>query len=178
MSGIRRMDGEQLAVGGSPERSGGAPPTERPPAASRAADHPDAISAHEANRPPDPEVPEKAVRRRFSAEYKRRVVEEADGCVEPGQIGALLRREGLYSSHLSSWRNQREQGTLAGLEPKKRGPKSKRGDPLVGENEHLRRENQRLRKRLRQAEVIIDIQKKASEILGISLESSESDEDA
>jgi transposase-like protein len=99
--------------------------------------------------PPDPEVPEKPVRRRFGAEYKRRVLEEADACTESGQVGALLRREGLYSSHLSTWRNQREKGTLAGLQPKKRGPKSKRGDPLVGENERLRRENDRLSKRLR-----------------------------
>jgi len=145
-----------LSVGGGPERSGGAAPT--------------------AGRP-DPEVPEKPVRRRFSAEYKVRVVEEADGCTEPGEIGALLRREGLYSSHLGKWRKQRERGTLAGLQPKKRGPKSKRGDPLVGENERLRRENQRLSRRLRQAEMIIEIQKKASEILGITLESPESDGD-
>ena len=178
MAGIRMTAVEQLAVGGGPERSGGAAPTACPPAAARVAGRLDAITASGMGAAPDPEVPEKAVRRRFSAAYKRRIVEEADGCTEPGQIGSLLRREGLYSSHLSTWRDQRDQGTIAGFQPKQRGPKSKRGDPLVGENERLRRENQRLRKRLRQAEVIIDIQKKASEILGISLESSESDEDA
>jgi transposase len=159
MTGTRRTDGEPvgpLAVGGGPERSGGPPPTARPP---------------------DPEVPEKATRRRFSAEYKRGVLEEADACTEPGEIGALLRRVGLYSSHLSKWRKQRERGTLAGLRPKKRGPKPKRSDPMIGENERLRRENDRLRKQLRQAEAIIEIQKRASEILGISLESPESDGD-
>ena len=156
MTDTRRTDGEPVgpsAVCGGPERSGGPPPN--PP-------------------PPDPEVPEKATRRRFSAEYKRGVLEEADACTEPGEIGALLRREGLYSSHLSKWREQRERGTLAGLQPKKRGPKPKRSDPMIGENERLRRENDRLRKRLRQAEAIIEIQKRASEILGISLESPES----
>jgi transposase-like protein len=104
------------------------------------------------------------------------VLDETDACTEPGQIGALLRREGLYSSHLSKWRGQRERGTLAGLQPKKRGAKPKRSDPMVGENERLRRENDRLSKRLRQAEMIIEIQKKASEILGITLQSPESDE--
>ena len=149
MTGIRRLDGGPSAVGGGPERSGGSPPTARPP---------------------DPEVSEKATRRRFSAEYKRHVLEETDVCTAPGEIGALLRREGLYSSHLSKWRSQRERGTLAGLQPKKRGPKPKRSDPMMGENERLRRENQRLSKRLRQAEMIIEIQKRASEILGITLD--------
>jgi transposase-like protein len=122
-------------------------------------------------------VPEKATRRRFSAEYKRGVLEEADACSEPGEVGALLRREGLYSSHLSKWRQQRERGTWAGLQPKKRGPKPKQSDLMSRENERLRRENQRLRKQLLQAEAIIDIQKRASEILGISLESPESGDD-
>jgi len=122
-------------------------------------------------------VPERATRRQFSAEYKRRVLEEADACVEAGEIGALLRREGLYSSHLSKWRQQRERGTLAGLQPKQRGPKPKQSDRMSRENERLRRENDRLRKQLRQAEAIIEIQKRASEILGISLESPESGDD-
>jgi transposase-like protein len=116
---------------------------------------------------------EKPKRRRFSAEYRLRIVREADGCKEPGEIGALLRREGLYSSLLSSWRRQRDAGALAGLEPKKRGPKAKAVDPRV---KHLERENARLKRKLDQAETIIDIQKKVAGMLGIPLKSSEADE--
>jgi len=114
-------------------------------------------------------VPEKPVRRRFTAEYKLRILREADRSSEPGQLGALLRREGLYSSHLTTWRQQREEGTLAGLSPKRRGRKASPEAPLVAENERLKRENQRLLAKLRQAETIIEVQKKLSEILGIPL---------
>jgi len=123
---------------------------------------------------PDPVVPEKPVRRRFTAEYKIRVLREVDRCTEPGQLGALLRREGLYSSHLTSWRQQREAGTLAGLTPKRRGPKPDPNAPLIAENQRLKRENQRLAVKLRQAEVIIEVQKKLSEVLGIPLPPPES----
>jgi len=119
--------------------------------------------------PSDPEVLERPVRRSFPAEYKRRVLEEADRCTEPGQLGALLRREGLYSSQLSSWRKQRQLALQAGLSPKRRGRKAKGKDPRVEENERLRRENQKLRQRLQQAEMIIEFQKKLSELLGIPL---------
>lgn len=115
-----------------------------------------------------PEVPEKASRRRFDAAYKLKVVEEADRCTAPGEIGALLRREGLYSSQLATWRKQRDEGALDGLGSKKRGRKPVRKDPRDQELERLRKENARLEKRLRQAETIIDVQKKVSEILGIS----------
>jgi len=118
---------------------------------------------------PDPAVPEKPVRRRFAAEYKIRVLREADRCTEPGQLGALLRREGLYSSHLSTWRQQRDEGTLASLTPKRRGRKANPDVPLIAENERLKRETQRLAAKLRQAETIIEVQKKLSEILGIPL---------
>ncbi len=118
---------------------------------------------------PSPEVLEKPVRRRFTMEYKVGIVAEADACTETGQLGELLRREGLYSSHLSTWRRQRDEGVLAGLTPKRRGRKSKVKNPLADENEHLRRENQRLKEQLRQAELIIDVQKKVSEMLGIPL---------
>jgi len=118
-----------------------------------------------------PEVPEKAKRRQFDSAYKLRILEEADRQTELGQLGELLRREGLYSSHLTLWRRQRDEGTLAGLEPKRRGRKAKRKDPVAKENEKLRRENQRLTERLRQAETIIDVQKKVSEMLGIPLAS-------
>jgi transposase-like protein len=114
-------------------------------------------------------VPEKPVRRRFTAEYKIRVLREADRATGPGQLGALLRREGLYSSHLTTWRQQRDAGTLAGLAPKRRGPKPNPDAPLIAENQRLRRENQRLAAKLRQAEAIIEVQKKLSDILGIPL---------
>jgi transposase len=116
----------------------------------------------------NPEVTEKAKRRRFEAAYKLRVLEEADRCTEPGLLGELLRREGLYSSHLATWRRQREAGALDALGPKKRGRKPKRKDAVALENERLERENKRLAERLRQAEVIIEVQKKVSEMLGIS----------
>ena len=125
---------------------------------------------------PSSEVPEKAVRRRFTGDYKLRILEEADRCTSPGAVGELLRREGLYSSHLTTWRRQRDEGALSALEPKKRGRKSKVKDPVVREAERLRRENQRLTERLRQAELIIEAQKKVSEILGIPLRTPESDE--
>ena len=123
--------------------------------------------------PPDPEVPEKAKRRRFSAEYKLAILHEADRCTEPGQIGALLRRERLYSSHLVDWRRQRDTGALEAL-ARKRGPKP--ADPARVEVERLRRANERLAKRLAQAEKIIEIQGKVSELLGLPLDPASDDE--
>lgn len=113
---------------------------------------------------PDPEVAQVARRRRFSASYKLAILEEADAC-GPGEIGALLRREGLYSSHLSKWRKQRDVGALAGLAPKKRGRKAKPVNPLVRRVAELERETQRLRDKLSKAETIIDVQKKLSLLL-------------
>lgn len=118
-----------------------------------------------------PEVPEKASRRRFGASYKLRILEEAEACTEAGQLGELLRREGLYSSHLTTWRKQRDEGALDGLREKKRGRKPKRRDAKDQELARLRREKQKLEERLRQAETIIEVQKKVSEILGIPLAS-------
>jgi transposase len=111
---------------------------------------------------PDPEVSTKAKRRTFTAEYKRRILTEAAGCTMPGEVGALLRREGLYSSHLTVWRRQREAAYLAGLTPKKRGRKK---DEEAAELARLRRENERLRKQLGQAELIIAAQKKLAQAL-------------
>lgn len=122
---------------------------------------------------PNPEVPDKATRRRFTAEYKLCILTLADACTEPGILGALLRREGLYASNLNTWRHQRERGILSGLTPKKRGRKESVRDSLVADNEKLRKENERITKRLRQAEIIIDVQKKVSQILGIPLANSE-----
>lgn len=126
-------------------------------------------AAPEAASGTDPEVLEKASRRRFTATYKLRVLEEAEGCTEPGQIGALLRREGLYSSHLTTWRRQREAGALAGLAPRKRGSKANPQTSQKQRMAELERENERLRHRLAQAETIIDVQKKVSSLLGIPL---------
>ena len=114
---------------------------------------------------PDPEVVEKPRRRKFSAEYKLRILELADQCTEPGSIGKLLRQEGLYSSRLSQWRRQREQGSLHAFHASKRGPKSARPNPLLPEVERLRKENRQLAKRLKQAELLIEVQKKISKLL-------------
>jgi transposase-like protein len=118
---------------------------------------------------PNVEVSEKPTRRRVSAEYKLRILAEADACSEPGMLGELLRREGLYSSHLTTWRRQRSEGALAGLTPRRRGRRAKPKNPLADENARLRQENQRLQEQLRQAELIIDVQKKVSEMLSIPL---------
>ena len=157
----------ELGLAGSPERSGGDPATAGQSAA--------------LGRPPaavgDVEVSGKPVRRRFSAAYKLRIFEEAETCREnSGELGALLRREGLYSSHLSAWRRQRRDGTLAGLSPKKRGRKGRGPDEEAQRVKELENENKRLRRRLHQAETILAIQKKASEILGIPLSRQENGE--
>jgi transposase len=115
---------------------------------------------------PNPQVTPKAERRRFSAEYKLRILAEADRCTERGEVGALLRREGLYSSHLEKWRRQRERGALQGLTAQKRGRKV---DAPTAEIARLRRENEVLQARLQQAETIIDVQKKLSMLLGLNI---------
>jgi transposase len=119
---------------------------------------------------PDPEVAGKPQRRHFQREYKLRILQEADQC-QDGELGALLRREGLYSSHLTTWRRQRANGELQGLARQKRG---RRPDPPAAELARLQRENQRLQARLQQAETILQVQKKLSDLLG--LPPTESDE--
>lgn len=116
----------------------------------------------------EPEV--KPLRRRFSAEEKLRILAEADACTEYGEVGALVRREGIHSSYLSRWRRARDRGELNGLRAKKRGPKT---SPRAEANEKLRRENERLRVRLQQAETIIEVQKKLSEMLGLEMPTGE-----
>lgn len=118
-------------------------------------------------RMPSAAVPEKPKRRSFSPEYKVRIVEEADACTLPGEIGALLRREGIYSSSLVDWRREYRTGAAQGLSRRRRGPKGK--DPLVRQKEELEGQVARLQQRLRQAERIIEVQKKVSELLGIPL---------
>jgi transposase len=117
---------------------------------------------------PDPEVLETPKRRRFTGEYKERIVREAESCLGHGQIGALLRREGLYSSQLASWRRRYSAGGRKALRDDKRGRKRNR-TPEQEEIERLRKENEKLKHRLFQAETIIDCQKKLSRMLGIDL---------
>ena len=109
-------------------------------------------------------------RRQYTAQYKLRVLGEVEACTKIGEIGAVLRREGLYSSTLNRWRHQRSQGVLDGLSPGQRGRKPASHDNLVEENRRMRRENERLQRNLRQAEIVIDVQKKVSELLGIHLD--------
>lgn len=117
---------------------------------------------------PQTEVTTKAKRRRFTAEYKRKILQEADAC-ERGELGALLRREGLYSSHLIEWRRARDAGELAGLTPRKRGPKAQARDPLVEKLAAIERENARLKAENAKLQLICDVQKKVSLLLGVTL---------
>lgn len=119
---------------------------------------------------PSTEVITRGARRRFTAEYKLRILREVEACKGTGEIGALLRREGLYSSNLSKWRQQRARGELEGLAEQRRGPKE---DPQAVENARLKRENERLREELRKAQLIIDVQKKVSQLLGMPLDDQE-----
>jgi transposase-like protein len=122
------------------------------------------------------EVVAKAKRRRFSAKYKLRILRAAESCTEVGELSALLRREGLYSSHLTTWRRQREQGELDGLSAKKRGPKPKEKNPLEKRLKQLEREIAQLTKRAERAEALVELQKKVSELLGVALPTPNSDE--
>jgi transposase-like protein len=143
--------------------------------ARRATGIPPASISEESNSPsaPDPEVPEKKPRRKFTAKFKLDILEKADNCTQPGELGALLRKEGLYSSNLSTWRKQKEKGLLEALSPKKRGRKKAERQPLAQEVARLQRENEKLRGKLKKAEIIIEVQKKVSEILGIPQEVTE-----
>jgi transposase-like protein len=120
---------------------------------------------------PDPEVEAKPKRRKFSAAYRLRILEEADRCQNPGEVGQLLRREGLYSSHLSSWRKARREGSLAALSPKKRGAKPKARNPLEPKVRQLEAKVARLERELEKAHTILDVQEKVAGLLGFSLES-------
>jgi len=122
------------------------------------------------NNRPDPEVPEKPTRRKFNAAQKLKIVQEADQCTEYGEIGALLRREGIYASQLSEWRKQRDKGSLDALNPAKRGRKGKAKNPLADEVTRLERENRKLKKSLEKAELIIDFQKKIAALLDSPLD--------
>jgi transposase-like protein len=126
---------------------------------------------------PDPEVPDRARRRKFTAEFKLSILRAADACRESGGIGALLRKNGLYSSHLSTWRQERDQAAAGALE-RKRGPRGKVKDARQAEVDELRKEVEDLRRRLAQATAIIEVQKKVSEIFGVTLPKPPNDENA
>ena len=130
-------------------------------------------TARSAATAPDPEVPAKAERRRFTAAYRLGILKQADACKRPGELGALLRREGLYSSHLANWRRQREQGALRDMRGRRRGPTPRPIDPRV---KQLEAENRRLERKLQRAETIIALQKKVAEILEIPLKPLDTDE--
>ena len=123
-----------------------------------------------ANTAPDPEVVAKPKRRRFTAEYRLRILEEADRCTGAGEVGQLLRREGLYSSHLANWRKARDEGALRGLRSKKRGAKPKASNPLEPKVRELEAKVARLEKDLHKAHTILDVQEKVAGLLSFSLE--------
>ena len=157
-----RKSGAGAPVEGAPERSGGAPSSDGRDGSRVVA---------------DPEVQARAKRRRFSGEYKLKIVREAAACKEAGQIGALLRREGLYASMLADWRRRFEQGGRRSLQPRRRGPQAKEKSPLAGKVAELERQKKQLEKRLAKAEMIIDFQEKVHELLGIPLKSHEPEGD-
>jgi transposase-like protein len=126
---------------------------------------------------PNPEVLERPKRRKYTAEYKWKILKEIEAATQPGQIGAILRREGLYMSNIQCWRWQKERGELEALSPKKRGRKPTEAELLIRRNKELERENRKLQKRLKRAELLLDIQKKISEITGIPLREVENDEE-
>src|SRR5436305_12363565 len=121
---------------------------------------------------PNPEVVARAKRRTYTGEYKQQIPAEADAARGSGEIGAVLRRHGLYSSHLTKWRQERKSGMREGLAAQKRGPKSK-GNLLLAENQKLRRDNERLTDQLRKAEIVIDVQKKVARLLGLPIAETE-----
>lgn len=172
MRKIEEVSGEIQQREAGPQRSGGErsePERSEGPASLLRATIPGGASSRGMG--PDPQVAEKALRRRFTVEYKLRILREADSCLELGQLGALLRREGLYSSTLAAWRRQRRQGTLQALTPRKRGRKALRRDPLVEEVERLKRRNQRLEQQLEKAQIVIEVQKKLAQLLSLPLPS-------
>jgi transposase-like protein len=132
-------------------------------------------TGREANAHPDPEVVAQAKRRTFTADYKQRILSETDQAKGSGGVGALLRREGLYSSLLSTWRRERAAGARQALSPQRRGPKSKR-DPIQEQIQKLQKDNARLTEQLRKAEIVIDVQKKVGALLGWPIHTPDPDE--
>jgi len=153
-----RLDGLGAPTLGGEERSDEAP----------------SVGARASLEGPDPEVLAKPKRRRFTAEYRLRILEEVDRCTGAGEVGQLLRREGLYSSHLANWRKARREGALRGLRSKKRGAKRKASNPLEPKVRELEAKVARLEKDLHKAHTILDVQGKVAGLLGFSLEDGKS----
>lgn len=162
-----RGSGERSDVEPSGEGRSGEPPTALPSEES---------SPQVGTFVPDPEVSVRPTRRRFTEQYKQKILREVDACTESGAIGSLLRREGLYSSLLGTWRRQRDERELQALAPQKRGRKPASVNPLAKPLAKSERENRDLKRQLKKAHLLLDLQKKVSEILGISLEPKEKDE--
>jgi transposase-like protein len=154
---------QPIALVGSPDGGGGERSEPEPPGGGTTSAAPKPGSTGR----PEPEVVPQAKRRRFSAKYKQDILRRADACTEPGELGALLRREGLYSSHLTTWRRQQYDGSLAGLAPKKRGRKPDPDRELRQRNAQLEKENLRLANKLEKAELIIEVQKKVARLLSM-----------
>ena len=150
------------------QRLGGGPELPAPGVEERSDEAPGAGAP--AGVAPDPEVLAKPTRRQFTAEYRLRILEEADRCTDRGEVGRLLRREGLYSSHLANWRKARREGALSGLKPKKRGRKPPEANPLTPKVKRLEAKVKRLEKELAAAHTILDVQGKVAGLLGFSLE--------
>ncbi len=159
---------ETISINQSNKGTGEAFPEGSPEGARRATGGEPSAAKFSNFSPPDPEVTGKKPRRKFTVKYKLRMLKKADTCTDPGQLGVLLRQEGLYSSNLTTWRKQRDEGILMAMSPKKRGRKAQPKNPLALEVARLQKENLGLKNKLKQAELIIDAQKKISEILGIA----------
>lgn len=158
-----------------PDESGTGPLTEARRAEAPQGPPPMGGEKQQSKEYPTPEVSERPERRQFMAAYKLSLLQELDGCKEPGSVGRVLRREGIYSSLVSSWRVQRESGSLAGLTPQKRGRKPEPVNPLAARYASLERKNRALEKKLKRAEMLVEIQKKIADLFGISLEKPENE---
>jgi transposase-like protein len=174
---MKDLSFSKVPGGGAPERSGvERSETERSAGAPPPRQNAEGLAEPRVAAAPNPEVLEKPQRRRISAADKLRILHEVDRCTQPGQIGALLRREGIYSSYLQKWRKQRDAGALGALHGQKRGPRSSPPNPLAKQLAQSQKDNARLERKLKRAEAIIDFQKKIAAMLNIPMRPFEDEE--
>jgi transposase len=167
---MKELSFSKIPCGGAPERSGvERSETERSAGAPPPRQNAEGITEPRVAAAPNPEVLERPQRRRISAADKLRILQEVDRCSAPGQIGALLRREGIYSSYLQKWRKQRDAGALGALHGQKRGPRAVAPNPLAKQLAQSQKDNARLERKLKRAQAIIDFQKKIAAMLDIPL---------